>query len=153
MIVGQRYSVTTPSGGVTAAAANNDLFQIAPAAAVPIILHRVVLSANQLSALVLPISLLLRTSASTVGTALTPKNESPAGPAASCTVTYNLSTSTGTPGPIIDQQMWEEFAPYEFNKYPDGTIIAPGTWCCLYLPNNGNPTLGVSFTVEFTEIK
>lgn len=153
MIVGQKYSVSTPAGGITAAAANNDLFQIAPAAAVPIILHRVVVSANQLSAFVLPILLLIRTSASTVGTALTPVNDSPSGPAASCSVVYNLSTSTGTAGPTIDQQMWEEFAPYEFNRYPDGKIIAPGTWCCLFLPNSGNPTVGVSFSIEFTEIK
>lgn len=153
MIPGQKYSVTTPSGGVTAAAANNDLFQIAPASGIPIYLHRVVLSANQLSAFVLPVLLLIRTSASTVGTALTPKNDSPAGPAASSAVTYNLSTSTGTAGASIDQQMWEEFAPYEFNRYPDGVIIVPGTWCCLYLPNTGNPTVQVSFTIEFTEVK
>jgi hypothetical protein len=153
MIPGQKYKAATPSGGITVAAANNDMLQIAPANNVPLLLHRIVITANQLSAQTIGLLLLHRTTASTVGTALTPTNDSPAGPAASASVTYNLSTSTGTAGAIIDSQIWEEFAPYEFNNYPDGVIIVPGTWCCLLLLNNGNPTFGAAFSVEFTEIK
>ena len=152
MIPGQKYTVTVPAGvGVAAPASNFDLFQIAPGSGVPLYLHRVTCSAAQVSAVSIPIALMRRSSASTVSVgSVTPVNDSPAGPAASAVITYCLTT-LGTAGTVIDAPMWEEFAPYDFNYYPDGKIIVPGTWCCLYMANSAIFQAG--FTIEFTEVK
>jgi hypothetical protein len=152
---GQKYKA---SASVVSLAVNGgtgyDFLQIAPANNVPLALTRLIMTSNAVSAVVLPLVLTRRSTASTGGTALVPVNTSPAGPAASCAVTYNNVTTTGAAsGTPLDSQEWNEFAPYQYDVNPSADLIVPGTWCGLYVPTPPGVALPVSFTLEFTEIK
>jgi len=149
MIPGQKYTAT--SGIFTVPASATDLFLLGAVANVPIYLHRVVATSG--NSAVLGLQLLRRSTASTGGSSITPRNTSPAGPAASSTLLLNPVTTTGTGTGDFDDQSWNELAPYEFNQYPDGEIIVPGTFCALWMPTAPGSTFTAAWTIEFTEVK
>lgn len=159
--LGHRYKVSVDNITIPASStqATGDLFMIAPASNVPIIVDRIVVTASALAGAILRAVLTRRSTAST-GTAngggtVTPVASSPASPAASSTVSYNIGssaigTASGTP---LDSQQWNEFAPYEFNVRPGGELIVPGTFLSLFLPAPASTTLSASFTIEYIEVK
>lgn len=141
-------NITVPTNSGTAF----DLVQLATSSTVPILVQRIVATTGALSSVIQRVSLLARSSASTGGTGITP-HPLVGGASAATTVAYSLVTTTGTAGNQYDNQQWNEFAPYEFNKLPGGLFVPPSSWVCLFLPQAPASTFSASFTVEFVEFK
>lgn len=147
----------TASGFITAGyngGTGYDLVLLAAAAAVPLYLKRIVLTAVTSAQPILPIEVVRRSSASTGGAAVVPTPDSPTSPSASTAVSSLCTTSTGAISGIpIDSQDWQQFGPYVYDKRPDGIIIAPGTWVALFMPTPVNANIAMGFRIEFTEVK
>jgi hypothetical protein len=153
--IGQRYKVSVDNLTLATSPSAYDLILFAPASNIPFAIDHMLVTAAQTTGTILRAVLMRRSTASTGGTAVVPTPAgSPAAPAASTTVTYlntsTVGTASGTP---LDSQEWNELAPYEYDVRPNGDLIVPGTWLCLYLPVAPGAGIQVSFTAEFTEYK
>lgn len=153
---GQAYTLTVENLTVpttATAGAPFDLVQIATSSTVPILVGRVVVTANATAASIQRVQLLRRTTASTGGSSCTPFAANGGSTATSTTCSYLAVTSTGTAGNILDSQQWNEFAPYEFNQKPGGILVPASGFISvafMALPGTG---YSASFTVEFVELK
>ena len=150
---GQSYTITSDNFSVPNTPASFDLLQIATGATVPVFISRILLTANATSASIQRITALRRTTASTGGSSLTPNPLSAGSSAASCTVLLLPVTTTGTAGAQIDNQQWNEFAPYQFDLTPRGVLIPAASWYSLFVPANPAAAFNASITVEMVEIK
>jgi hypothetical protein len=150
---GQGYTITADNITVPNTPSSFDVIQIATAATVPIFVYRIVATANAVAAAIQRVVLIRRSTASTGGTAVTPKPTNGGSAAASSTASYNLVTTTGTAGDQLDSQQWNEFAPYEFNQKPQGILVPAASWLSLFLPANPAAAFQASFTVEYVELK
>lgn len=152
--LGHRYSASFDSLTIATSPASYDLILLAPAAAVPIIVDRIAATAAAGTGTLQRVTLQLRSTASTGGTAVVPKAASNASPAASTTVTHlNLSTTGTASGTPYDSQIWNQFAPYEWNEKPGGILIPPAFFLALFLPAAPTSTIAASYVVEFIELK
>ena len=151
--LGQRYTFTAENISVPTSPSSFDIFQLATTAAVPILVDRIVATANATSAAIQRVQLLRRTSASTGGSAVTARPTNGGSAAAVTTGATLLTTTTGTAGDAIDSQEWNEFAPYEFNQRPEGIVVPVSSWLSLFLPAAPGSGYSVSITVEFVELK
>jgi hypothetical protein len=150
---GQSYTITSDNFSIPNSPASFDIIQIATAATVAVFLSRAFLFANAVTAAIQRVTALRRTSASTGGSAITPNPESGGSSAASCTVLLLPVTTTGTAGAQLDNQQWNEFAPYQFDLTPRGILIPAASWYSLFLPANPAAAFNASITLEIVEIK
>lgn len=152
--VGQSYTASAENISIPTTPTSFDLLQITAASGVPLLLSSIIYTGSVLTGTILRILLVLRSAASTGGTALTGTNDSPAGPAHSATVSY-LNTTLGSliANSTKDSWEWNAFAPYQFERSPGGILIAPGVSASLYTP--AAPAAGIqgAFKVNFTEFK
>jgi len=152
--LGHRYKASVDNLTIAASPSSYDLILFATSATVPMIVDRIVCTANITTGQILRVVLQRRSTASTGGTGVTPTPSSPGSPSASTTVTYlNVSTTGTGSGTPLDSQQWNEFAPYEYNVRPGGDVILPNSYLGLFLPASPASTISASFTAEFIEIK
>lgn len=149
--LGQKYNALQNSFTVATTASPVDICTLTAASNIPVIIERIVLTSGANAAAVQAIQLVRRSTAGTGGTSgvLTPEPNS--APASSSTFAYNV----GTPGTLknaSDPDIWQMFAPYEFNRKPGGLLIVPGETFAINAASVG--TLFVaSVHIEFIEVK
>lgn len=153
---GQAYTLTVENLTVPTAPSSGapfDLLQIGTSSTVPILVTRVVVTANAVAASIQRAQLLRRSTAGTGGTGVTAYPVNPGSSGSSVTATYLVVTTTGTAGNAMDSQQWNEFAPYEFNQKPGGILVPVSSFLSLALMAAPGSTYSASFTVEFVELK
>jgi hypothetical protein len=136
----------------TAPASVTDILQIATSATVPLLFQRLVVTAGVTTSNIIRVQLMLRTSGGTGGTGVTARPMIGSA-AASSTCSYNVVTTQGAAGNIIDDQQWNNFAPYEFNQKPAGIFVPPSGWISFFVTSAPAGTFPCSFTAEFVELK
>lgn len=134
------------------------IVQIATSASVPVLLQRAVFTCNATASQIQRLTLHTNTVAGGAGTALATVNlptgtNSAVSPAASSTITYNLTTIGAGTLRNMDSQQWNQLAPYEFNQYPAGLLIPVSSFGCFSLTAAPGTSFIYSFTLEFREIK
>lgn len=158
MEIGQAY--TAQFDNATASlngAIPYDLVVLATTATVPVLLERAVFTCNATGSQIQRLQLCRRSTGGSGGTALATTNlptgsGSAVSPAASSTVTYNVTTP-GTLTLAMDSQQWNQLAPYEFNERPSGLLIPPSSFVGFFMPAAPGVAFIYSFTLEFREIK
>jgi hypothetical protein len=153
---GQAYTLTVENLTVPTSPASGapfDLVQIATSAAVPILVRRVVVTANATAASIQRVQLLRKSAAGTGGTSCTAFATNGGSSATSTTCNYLVVTTTGGAGNAMDSQQWNEFAPYEFNQSPAGILVPVSGFISVSLVAAPGTTYSASFTVEFVELK
>jgi hypothetical protein len=150
---GQGYTVTVDNFSVPISPGSFDIVQMATTSSVPIFVTRIIATANAVAASIQRLVLMRRSTAGTGGTGVTPKPTNGGSAAASTTVNYNLVTTTGTAGDLMDSQQWNEFAPYEFNQKPQGILVPVSSFLSLFNPASPGVAFNASFTIEFVELK
>lgn len=159
MEIGQAY--TAQFDNATAAVNGGvpyTITQLATTASVPVLLQRAVFTCNATASQIQRLVLHLNTVTGAGGTALATVNlptgsSSAVSPAASSTISYNLTTVGGGTLRNMDSQQWNQLAPYEFNEYPSGILIPVSSFACLSLTAAPGVSFIYSFTLEFREIK
>lgn len=123
--LGQKYNAIQNSFTVATSGTPVDLIALTSVSNIPIIIERIILTSNSNAAAIQAIQLVRRSTAGTGGTAGTLTPEPNSAPAASSTFTFNVTTP-GTLKNASDPEIWQMFAPYEFNRKPGGLLIVPG---------------------------
>lgn len=135
-IPGQKYyvsdsvdiSVPTEGGAV-------DLFAITAAANVPLYLEFANVNCGVDAAQIQEARLVKRTTAGSGGVALTVRNESPAGPAASFAANAMVTVPGSLEAAPVWSEDWQQFAAMEVDKRERGVLVVPGETIALMLPS------------------
>lgn len=144
--------------GFTAAADNLSLstsaysvLTLTTTASCPVFIQSVFCTSSNVASTIQRLALGIVTG-STGGTSLTPLSVNTSGVTANSTV--KTLASVGTPASqYFDAQQWNEFAPYEFNKKPNGIYVPVSTTVALYTPSALAAGIFASFTLEFVELR
>lgn len=152
---GQAYTLTVENLTVPASAGATpfDLVTVGTSSSVPLLLQRVVVTANATAASIQRVQLLRRSTAGTGGTSCTPFATNGGSSGTSTTCNYLVVTTAGTAGNPMDSQQWNEFAPYEFNQKPAGILVPVSSFISVALMALPGTTYSASFTLEFVELK
>lgn len=149
--MGQKYNALQNSFTVATSASPVDLIAITSVSNIPFYVERVVLTSNANAAAIQAIQLVRRSTAGTGGSTGTLTPEANAAPGASSTFTYNVTTP-GTLKNASDPEIWQMFAPYEFNRKPGGLLIVPGETFCI-AASVISASFVASVHIELVEVK
>lgn len=149
--LGQKYNAIQSGFSVTTTGSPLDLVTLTAVSGIPIIIERCIITSGANAAAVQTLQLVRRSTAGTGGTSGTLTPEPNSAPAASSTFAYNVTTP-GTLKNGSDPEIWQMFAPYEFNRKPGGLLVVPGETFAIALPS-----VPASFTasvhIEYIEVK
>jgi hypothetical protein len=148
---GQAYTITQDNVSV-GSSSTADIVQLQTSSTVPVLVTRIVMTANQTSATIQRVTLLRRSAGSTGGSAANIYPLNGGSSSASSSAVYNATTVSGA-GNIIDSQQWNEFAPYEFNIKPAGILVPVSSYLSLFYSATPGTGFSASFTVELVELK
>lgn len=149
--LGQKYNAIQSGFSVATSGSAVDLATLTAVAGIPLIVERVVVTSSANAAAVQTLQLVRRSTTGSGGTAGTLTPEPNSAPAASSTFSYAVTTP-GTLKNGSDPEIWQMFAPYEFNRKPGGLLIVPGETFAIAFPS-----VPTSFTasvhIEYIEVK
>lgn len=149
--LGQKYNAIQNSFTVAVTASPVDLITLVSVSNIPLIVERIVLTSNSNAAAVQALSLVRRSTAGSGGSSGTLTPEPNSAPAASSTFSYNVTTP-GTLKNASDPEIWQQFAPYEFNRKPGGLLVVPGETFAINCASVGTSFVA-SVHIEYVEIK
>lgn len=149
--MGQKYNALQNSFTVATTATPVDLITLTSVSNVPIYIERIVLTSNANAAAIQAIQLVRRSTVGTGGTSGTLTPEANAAPTASSTFSYNVTTP-GTLKNASDPEIWQMFAPYEFNRKPGALLIVPGETFAINVTSVGSSFVA-SVHIELIEVK
>lgn len=149
--LGQKYNAIQNSFSVAQNASAVDIVAITAVSNVPVVIERIVLTSNANAANIQAIFLARRSTAGTGGSAGTLTPEPNSAPAASSTFTFNVTTP-GTLKNASDPEIWQQFAPYEFNRKPGGLLVVPGETFVIAASSIA-ATFTASVHIELVELK
>src|ERR1700741_1529375 len=132
--LGQKYNAIQSGFSVATSGSALDLCTLTAVSGIPIIVERIVVTSGANAAAVQTLQLVRRSTAGTGGTAGTLTPEPNSAPAASSTFNYNVTTP-GTLKNGSDPEIWQMFAPYEFNRKPGGLLVVPGETFAIAFPS------------------
>lgn len=149
--LGQKYNAIQSGFSVATTGSPVDLCTLVSVSNIPFVIERIVVTSSANAAAVQTLQLVRRSTAGSGGTAGTLTPEPNSAPAASSTFAYNVTTP-GTLKNGSDPEIWQMFAPYEFNRKPGGLLVVPGETFAIAFPS-----VPTSFTasvhIEYVELK
>jgi len=148
---GQAYTATADNLSVPTTPSALDLLQVV-AGSFPVLITRIYASCSVAPTAFQRIIALRRSTASTGGGSVTVNPQGAGGPAAGFTVN-SICTTLGTAGVNLDNQIWAQPAPYQFDLTPRGILIPASGFYSLYLPVAPGTSYAADFTIEAIEIK
>lgn len=149
--LGQKYNAVQSGFSVATAGGAVDLATLTAVSNIAIIVERVVITSNANAAAVQTLQLIRRSTTGSGGSSGTLTPEPNSAPAASSTFSYNVTTP-GTLKNGSDPEIWQMFAPYEFNRKPGGLLVVPGETFAIAFPSV--PTaFTASVHIEYIEVK
>jgi len=149
--LGQKYNAIQSAFTVTTTGSAVDLATLTSVSNIPIIIERVVITSSANAAAVQTLQLVRRSTTGSGGSSGTLTPEPNSAPAASSTFAYNVTTP-GTLKNGSDPEIWQMFAPYEFNRKPGGLLVVPGETFAIAFPSV--PTgFTASVHIEYIEVK
>ena len=148
--LGQKYNVVQSAFTVASSGSPVDVLTITSASNVPVVVERVVLTSSANAAAIQTLQVVVRSSAGSGGSSITPSPEPNSAPAASSSAAYNVTTP-GTLKRSYDPEIWQQFAPFEFIRRPGGLLIVPGETFVITLPSTSGFTASVH--AEIVEVK
>lgn len=148
--LGQKYDVVQSAFTVASSGTPIDVFTLTSASNVPVAIERVILTSSANAAAIQTLQIVIRSTAGTGGSAITPTVEPNSAPAASSSAAYNVTTP-GTLKRSYDPEIWQQFAPFEFIRRPGALLIVPGETFCITFPSTSGFT--ASIHAEVVEIK
>lgn len=149
--LGQKYNAIQSAFSVASTGSAVDLCTLVSVSNIPLIVERIVVTSNANAAALQTLQLVRRSTAGSGGTGGTLTPEPNSAPAASSTFSYNVTTP-GTLKNGSDPEIWQMFAPYEFNRKPGGLLIVPGETFAIAFPSVP-ATFIASVHIEYVEIK
>lgn len=149
--LGQKYNALQSGFTVSTTGSPLDIVTLTAVSNIPIAIERIVLTSSANAAAVQTLQLVRRSTAGTGGTSGTLTPEPNSAPAASSTFAYNVTTP-GTLKNGSDPEIWQMFAPYEFNRKPGGLLIVPGETFAIAAPSIPT-TFTASVHIEYVEFK
>jgi len=149
--LGQKYNAIQSAFTVTTTGSAVDLATLTSVSNIPIIIERVVITSSANAAAVQTLQLVRRSTTGSGGSSGTLTPEPNSAPAASSTFAYNVTTP-GTLKNGSDPEIWQMFAPYEFNRKTGGLLVVPGETFAIAFPSV--PTgFTASVHIEYIEVK
>lgn len=148
--LGQKYNVVQSAFTVASSGSPVDVFTLTSASNVPVAVERVILTSNSNAAAIQTLQLIIRSTAGSGGSSITPSPEPNSAPAASSSAAYNVTTP-GTLKRSYDPEIWQMFAPFEFNRRPGALILVPGETLAIAFPSTSGFVASVH--AEVVEIK
>ena len=149
--LGQKYNAIQSGFSVAQVGTPIDLATLTAVSGIPIIIERVIITSGANAAAVQTLQLVRRSTAGTGGSSGTLTPEPNSAPAASSTFAYNVTTP-GTLKNGSDPEIWQMFAPYEFNRKPGGLLVVPGETFAVAFPSVP-ATFTASIHIEYIEVK
>lgn len=149
--LGQKYNAIQSGFTVTTTGSPLDLCTLTSVSNIPFIVERVVVTSSANAAAVQTLQLVRRSTTGSGGTSGTLTPEPNSAPAASSTFSYNVTTP-GTLKNGSDPEIWQMFAPFEFNRKPGGLLVVPGETFAIALPSVPS-TFTASVHIEYVELK
>jgi len=149
--LGQKYNAIQSAFSVSTTGSPVDLATLTAVSNIPIIIERIVLTSNSNAAAVQTLQLVRRSTTGSGGTSGTLTPEPNSAPAASSTFSYNVTTP-GTLKNGSDPEIWQMFAPYEFNRKPGGLLVVPGETFAIAFPSVPSG-FTASVHIEYIEVK
>lgn len=152
-MAGQGLMYTAQITNVSSGTAAVDVLVIGTSASVPVLIHEWRVTSNAVADARLSLQVIRRSGAPTGGTAVTPRALNPRNTVAAASTVTSLPSSNGTPGNVLDPELWSVLVPYSRIYTPDERIYIPvSSWVALTFATAPGSAVNISASVYFEEL-